>query len=153
MQLDDRLIGVLAVIGGIAVITGTFDLRDVPGQQFGSAFFPRIVGSALMITGAVLFWSAKGGGPWIALPDGMRGRSAYSGIAVLSAGVFWLLAAPHLGFMVTTFWTMAALMLLAGGRLLTSLVISAGMTILLHLIFATLLRVPLPFGFLERLLA
>ncbi|MGI9420059.1 MAG: tripartite tricarboxylate transporter TctB family protein [Geminicoccaceae bacterium] len=153
MQLDDRLIGILAVIGGIAVIAGTFGFREVPGQQFGSAFFPRIVGSALMITGAVIFLSAKGGGPWIALPDWMRGRSAFSGIAVLAAGIFWLLTAPLLGFMATTFLTMAALMFLAGGRPLTSLLISAGMTALLHLIFAVLLRVPLPYGLLEKLLA
>lgn len=153
MQLDDRLIGVLAIIGGIAVIAGTFDFREVPGQQFGSAFFPRIVGAALMFTGVTLFLSAKGDGPWITFPDWMKGRSAFSGIAVLAAGIFWLLAAPHLGFMGTTFLTMAALMLVAGGRLLTSLLISAGMTGLLHLVFGVLLRVPLPYGFLEKLLA
>jgi len=153
MQLDDRLIGVAAIIGGIAVIAGTFGFRQVPGQEFGSAFFPRIVGSALMVTGATLFLFAKGGGTRIALPGGMKGRSAFSGIAVLAAAVFWLLTAPHLGFMATTFLTMAALMLLAGGRLVTSLFISAGMTLLLHLVFGNLLRVPLPYGFLESLLA
>lgn len=153
MQLDDRVIGVAAVIGGIAVIAGTFGFREVPGQQFGSAFFPRIVGSALMVVGAVLCLSAKGHGPWVAIPGWWKERSAFSSIAVLAAGIFWLLAVQHLGFLATTFVTMTILMVSAGGRLLISLLISAGMTLLLHLVFAILLRVPLPFGFLEKLLA
>lgn len=153
MQLDDRLIGMVAIIGGVAIIAGTFGFREIPGQQFGSALFPRIVGAALMFTGVVLFLTAKNSGSWISFPAWMRGKLALSSIAVLAAGIFWLLAAPHLGFMATTFVTMAALMVLAGGRLWASFLISAGMTVLLHLIFGILLRVPLPFGFLERLLA
>ena len=51
MQINDRIIGLLAILGGIAVIIGTLGFREIPGQQFGSAFFPRLLGGALILCG------------------------------------------------------------------------------------------------------
>lgn len=151
MQLNDRLIGLLTIIGGIAVIAGTLGFRELPGQQFGSAFFPRIIGGALILTGlALLFRTCPA--PWLKLPQLLTGRGKWTVPAALLAVVAWVVVVPALGFIATTAVMIALLILVAGGRLLPAAATGAGVAFLLHGIFGLLLRVPLPPGLIERLL-
>lgn len=46
MKLSDQVIGLLTILAGKAIIAGTFGFREVPGQQFGSAFFLRNIAAA-----------------------------------------------------------------------------------------------------------
>jgi putative tricarboxylic transport membrane protein len=151
MQINERLIGAFAICGGLAVIAGTLGFRELPGQQFGSAFFPRIVGSALILTGlAMLVTRAEG--PWMRVPDMLRGVAKWQVAAALAAVIGWVLISPYLGFIATTALMIWVLILLAGGRLLPAAVTASVMAYLLYLIFGVLLRVPLPLGEIERLL-
>jgi len=152
MQLNDRLIGLLALCGGVAVIAGTFGFRELPGQQFGSAFFPRIVGFALILTGLALA-TMPAGGPWLRWPDLLRGRAKWQVAAALLAVIAWVLLAPSLGFVATTFLLIWGLILVSGGRPLAAAVTALVMAAVLYAVFAVLLRVPLPLGAVERLLA
>lgn len=54
MTLNDRLIGLLAVLGGAAMIWASFGFREIAGQLHGSSLFPRIVGTALILTGVAI---------------------------------------------------------------------------------------------------
>lgn len=151
MQLNDRLIGALAVCGGIAVIAGTFGFRELPGQQFGSAFFPRIVGAALIMTGLVMV-VIRTQEPWIRVPDLLRGRAKWQVAAALLAVVVWVVVSPLLGFIAATTLMIWALILVAGGRVIPAALTALVMAGLLYFVFGVLLRVPLPFGAIERLL-
>ena len=151
MQINDRLIGAIAICGGVAIIAGTLGFRELPGQQFGSAFFPRIVGSALILTGlAMLVTRAEG--PWMRVPDMLRGVAKWQVAAALAAVIGWVLISPYLGFIATTALMIWVLILLAGGRPLPAALTASVMACLLYMVFGVLLRVPLPFGAIERLL-
>lgn len=148
MKLNDRLIGILAILGGIAIISGTFGFREIPGQQFGSAFFPRIIGVVAMLAGLVQIFTANGG-PAVTIPAELRGRGVFVAAAVLIGIVLWILLAPLLGFLLITPLLIFTLAMIMGGRALPALAVSIGVTVLFYLIFSSLLRVPLPRGMIE----
>lgn len=149
--IHDRIIGVLAILGGIAVILGTLSFREIPDQPLGSAFFPRILGTALIFCGTALLVVAKQG-RLIHIGDMLRGRSCFQVLAVLCSVILWVYLSPVLGFVATTAILIASLALVAGGRLIPSITIGSGMAIILFFVFSQLLRVPLPSGFIEAIL-
>ncbi|QRF69117.1 tripartite tricarboxylate transporter TctB family protein [Ponticoccus alexandrii] len=152
MKFNDRMIGLLAILGGLAIIAGTFGFRAVPGQQFGSAFFPRIVGVATILAGFVQIIVATPG-PFLRIADDLRNRDALCKLAVVAGVVIWLLTVQSLGFLLTTGLLTGALALIFGARPAPAAMVAIGLPILLHLIFSSLLRVPLPRGVIEGWLA
>ena len=149
MQINDRLIGALAIVGGVAVIAGTIGFRELPGQQFGSAFFPRIVGAAFILTGIAMILTGKSGA-WLQLSDMVRGKAGLQVLSALLAVIAWVIISPHTGFIAATLVLIFVLILIAGGRVLPALATAAFMASLLYLIFGVMLRVPLPLGVIER---
>ena len=150
MKFNDRVIGILAILGGIAIISGTFGFREAPGQQFGSGFFPRIVGAAAMLAGLVQVLAARDRGPWIRIAPELRSRDAFLKLGVLAAVVFWLLTVQMLGFLLTTTLVLSVAM---GARPLPATGVAAGLAALLWLVFGMVLRVPLPRGLIEGLMS
>lgn len=151
MRLGDRVIGLLAILGGCAILYGTLGFREVPGQQIGSAFFPRLVGGAAILAGVVQIALAAGG-PLLALPGWSGPRGVVSALSVVAAAALWLVLAGSLGFLATTALVVAALALVLGARPLPALALGSGAAAALHLIFAVALRVPLPRGPIEAML-
>ena len=159
MQLSDRVTGVfLIALGGVAAYGGSL-LPPVPGQQVGPNVFPMVVGAGLVLCGALIALgigrsfeeeaeadlaahsseelqqqSAKRWwhGPMVLVPPGLL--------------LFYVLAVDRLGFLVTA----AALVLTAaialGARLRLAIPLAIGAPLFVHLVFAKLLRVPLPTG-------
>ncbi|SNY91021.1 putative tricarboxylic transport membrane protein [Cohaesibacter sp. ES.047] len=148
MKFNDRIIGILAVLGGFAIIVGTLEFRSIPGQQFGSAFFPRIVGAATIIVGLIQFFTAAPG-PWIQIREELRSRDTLSKLMVIAVVIFWFVAVEPLGFLLTTALVTALLASTLGARPISAIVVSLGLPVLLHAIFGMLLRVPLPRGLIE----
>lgn len=149
MVLRDSVIGLLVAGGGLAVILEAQTFPDVPGQQFGSSFFPTVIGAALLATGALmaLLDLLKGGGKWIQLPSFLFDRhAALSFLFVLSALIFYILASEYIGFDATVIAMTLGLMLWFGVRWRVAVPVSLVSTAVFHLIFGTLLRVPLPPG-------
>ena len=58
-----------------------------------------------------------------------------------------------MGFITTTTLLIWALILIAGGRVFPAAATAMAMAVLLYVVFGLLLRVPLPFGPIERLLS
>ena len=124
----------------------------MPGQRFGPAWFPGLIAGGLGVCGVLLVASgARRGGPWFLIPAWMRSRRAVLGVASVIAGlVFYILAADRLGFYITgslllTFW-----MRMLGTSWRWAVVIALLATVAIHLSFYKLLRIPLPWGVLER---
>jgi putative tricarboxylic transport membrane protein len=64
--------------------------------------------------------------------------------------VFYVIAADPLGFMPTAALCLLALFLKLKVRLLPAVIVAISSTLVIHFLFYKLLRVPLPWGVLER---
>ncbi|GHA62849.1 tripartite tricarboxylate transporter TctB [Amylibacter ulvae] len=151
MKINDRIIGGLTILGGLGVIAGTLEFREIPGQLFGSAFFPRILGVALILTGFVQTVTGANGALF-QVNEILKGRSGLQVLAALAAIVIWVIISPALGFILTTACLIAALAMLAEGRLWPSIATGVVMSFILFFVFGKLLRVPLPYGLIESVL-
>jgi putative tricarboxylic transport membrane protein len=147
----DRWLGLaLALLAG-AVLWSARDFPVVPGQSFGAGFLPTLVGAGLLLCGVALIvrgWRARAAPRLAGL---VAPREEHFGSAAVIIGVIaaYILLADRLGFLVV-----APLGLLATFKALRvgwgpALLWAAGGTVLVHLAFYKLLRVPLPWGVLR----
>lgn len=144
--------GAIALMAAIGIVVGTFGFRSVPGQQFGSAFYPRIVAGGLAVLGIAFLFTGDRSAP-ATTAEWMRSSRAFKAVALPVGGLLWITLAPEIGFIATTFFLILALILILGGRLTAGIGVAAGLAFLLYCVFAVLLRVPLPHGVVERLLS
>lgn len=151
MKISDRAIGILAILGGFAIIYGTLEFRSIPGQQFGSAFFPTILGVVAICAGIAQLIVAERT-TLIQFADWMKGPLVFRGLSVVVASFIWLLASDFLGFILSTTLLIFGLSLAAGGKVHIAALVGLGMTSVLYIIFGSILRVPLPHGFIENIL-
>lgn len=159
MKLDDALWGALLALLGGAILWHVRGFPNIPGQNVGPALFPGVVAAALVVCGALLVVNALrsrrrdgGGAAWIEWPAWLRSRPQALAFAVLvAANVFYLLAVDRLGFIVTAFVCLAALMWSLRVRVAVALVVALAMTLAIHWAFYKLLRVPLPWGVLQAI--
>lgn len=152
MRLNDHLIGAAAILGGASILYAASGFREVPGQVYGSAFFPSIVALIAIVAGGLQIAVAPRGEPWITPAPWLSTRAGLKALATVAAVVLWLLLADQLGFLATTFLIVTGLALVLGAPPLGSILVAAGISAVLHLVFSELLRVPLPRGFIEAIL-
>jgi putative tricarboxylic transport membrane protein len=124
----------------------------MPGQHFGPALFPGIIAASLAACGALLIWrGARSTQPWLDIhPWIRRARPLLGFISVLGGLALYVVLAEPLGFHLTGFALMLAWTLIFGARPAVAVPVSIVAPILIHLAFYKLLRVPLPWGVLER---
>lgn len=160
MQLSDRITGAyLIVLGGVAAYAGS-RLPPVPGQQIGPSVFPVVIGTGLVICGALIAAGvgrhfeeeveadlAAHAAAELATPahagSWWRGLTALVPPALL---VFYVVAVDRLGFLVTAAAMVLALALALGARLRLAVLLALAAPPVVHVLFAKLLRVPLPAG-------
>lgn len=154
MKINDALSGAALVALGAVVLWHIQGFPPMPGQKFGPAWFPGLIAAGLIVCGALLVVSrlrAAAPQPLVALPDWTRRARPVAAVASVVAGlVFYVLAAGSLGFHLT-----AAALLLLWSRVLgaswrLALPVALAATLVIHLSFYKLLKVPLPWGLLER---
>lgn len=159
MKFNDMLLGALmAALGiGIALHAQTFPV--MAGMQYGPEFFPTIIGAGIALCGFGLIGKSALSTPpaertrLVTLPDWMQDRvNIMRALGVPAAVVFYILAAPHLGFLLTMFLTTFGLLALLGNPIPLSTLIALILPAILHLSFSMGLRVPLPRGIIEKLL-
>lgn len=156
MKFNDALSGAALVALGAVVLWHIQSFPPMPGQKFGPAWFPGLIAIGLIVCGALLVISrlrAAGAAPWFALPDWTRRARPLASVAAVIAGlVLYVLVVDALGFHIT-----ATVLLLLWSRLLgaswwLALPTSFIATAAIHLAFYKLLKVPLPWGLLERVI-
>lgn len=155
MKVNDALAGAALVALGATVLWHIQGFPPMPGQKFGPAWFPGLIAVGLVGCGALLVVArlrATTSEPPIALPAWTRRAKPLAGVASVIAGLLlYVLAADKLGFHVT-----AAALLLVWSRLLgatwrLAVPVALAATVAIHLAFYKLLKVPLPWGLLERM--
>jgi putative tricarboxylic transport membrane protein len=152
VKLNDAVSGLLLMLLGAAVLAAIQGYPKIPGQPVGPALFPGLIAAGLCIAGVLLI--AKGikqrsEQPWLAWDDWVRSpRHVLALVVLLGSIVFYILAAGKLGFLVTAPIILTALFLVLRVPPLRSVTIAVIATLLVHLAFYKLLRVPLPWGVL-----
>ena len=139
--LRDRIAGGALVALGAAMVLVARGFPSIGAMAYGPDLFPTIVGTGLIVSGALValeFVSEAG--------EEVTAPIKLIALVAIVAG-FALLLDP-LGFHIAgTLAFAAAIRLFGGGWLRAALVGTLG-TILLHALFYTAMRVPLPWGLL-----
>ena len=122
----------------------------MPGQKFGPAWFPGAIAIGLLVCGVVLMLRA-GRGPWLVRPEWTKRARPLAGVASVVGGLlFYVLAADRLGFHLTGFLLLLLWTRVLGAGWRIAIAVSVVATLAIHLSFYKLLRIPLPWGVLER---
>jgi putative tricarboxylic transport membrane protein len=124
----------------------------MPGQKFGPAWFPGLIAGGLGICGALLIYGdARERAPWISLPEWVHSCRARAGVASFVGGlVAYILVVDELGFHLTGIVLLAAWLRVLGASWRIAAIVAVLGTVAIHLAFYKGLRVPLPWGLLER---
>jgi putative tricarboxylic transport membrane protein len=154
MRLNDALLG--AILLGFAgwIWWQTTFFPAFPGQDYGPNLFPRILAAGIALCAALLLLRGlRRGGRIIAFDEAFGDPARLlSWLLLPGAVVFYLVASTPLGFIPTAFAILLVLFLWFRARPVVALPVAAGMTLLVHWFFASLMRVPLPRGVLDSVL-
>lgn len=155
MKVNDAISGVVLILLAGLVYYLTRDFPAMPGQPYGPALFPRLIAVLMALTGAVLVLAGarrRREAPAVVFGDWVRSPGHIANLfAVILAVIFYILASHRLGFLLTSFIILSALLLVLRGKrhIWSSTAISAVTTVVIQQFFGQLLRVPLPWGVLE----
>ena len=157
MRINDAVIGAVLVLFALAMMWHTRTFPAMPGQDYGPALFPVLIGIGFLITGLILVVSGlrrqKTEG-WFTGGEWLRSRTHVARfVAVLGGLIVYILVSGWLGFIPTALLLLFGwLVLFRDGKPVSSLVIALAVTLVVHYAFSQLLLVPLPLGILQPLI-
>lgn len=148
MQRVDRGVGLALTLLALAVLVSARSFPNVPGQKVGAGFLPMLVGAGLLVCGLALILRSRrapqGAAKVLAVVEQVR-----PALVVMASIALYVLAADRVGFLL-----IAPIVLVAVFRALQvawrpALWWAVGGTLVVHVAFYKLLRVPLPWGVLR----
>ena len=148
MQRSDRWVGLALAVLALAVLWTAREFPQVPGQKLGSAFLPMIVGAGLLLCGLALVARSFRRS---AYPDAQRSSvevEEHFGSAAVVVGTVlaYIFLADRVGFLLIAPLCLLAVFRALRVRWLAAAGWAIGGTVVVHLTFYKLLRVPLPWG-------
>ncbi|MBO0903315.1 tripartite tricarboxylate transporter TctB family protein [Jiella sonneratiae] len=148
MKFNDLLLGLLVFCGGVAIWVSALGFTDIPGQSYGAGTMPRAIAIFAGCLGLFMIAKAAIAGtrmPRLELAAWVRSRRSLVSVAVaLALIVFYIVAAPAIGFVPASLVVMVVLMLTLRTRPLTALLVSVVACVVIQQAFGRLLLVPLP---------
>lgn len=157
MRANDAINGLVLIVLSVGMIALTTTFPDFPGQNYGPSLFPRVLGSLLIICGGLLVWrgivARRAGAPLVQMASWSREPWRIGSFFLMLALLLtYILFSETVGFIPMAFLTLGALFLWFGVRPVTALITTIVATIAIYWFFASLLRVPLPRGWLDSIL-
>jgi putative tricarboxylic transport membrane protein len=155
VKVNDAVSGAVFVVLAALIFFFTRGFTEMHGQDYGAAFFPRVIAVAMALLGASLIvhgLRTRAGNPWVETLDWMRSpRHAANFALILAALVFYILISDTLGFALSSIIILFVLLLRLRGPATwrSSAAIAIVGTIVIQQFFGQFLRVPLPWGVFE----
>jgi putative tricarboxylic transport membrane protein len=153
VQRIDRWLGLALALLGMAVFWSSRDFPAVPGQKVGAGFLPGLVGIGLLLCAVgLLLRSRRAPATAPEVQEAEQEGERYGAAAVIVAvALAYIFLADWLGFLILAPVGLLAVFLALGVRLQPALLWALGGTVVVHVGFYKLLRVPLPWGLLPPL--
>lgn len=155
MKVNDALIGLVLGIFSFFVLYMAMSFPPIPGQNFGAGLFPKAIGVGMLICSVLLIAHGiknKKNEPPMAMPAWLRNKASVFRFLLIPASlVFYFEAADFLGFLSTASLLLLVLFLAFKVRWLTAVVVAVIAALVIHFMFYSVLKVPLPWGLLETI--
>ena len=134
-----------------AVLWSARAFPAVPGQKLGAGFMPMLVGAGLLVCGLALVWRSFGAAAYAAEAPPRAAGTEHFGSAAVIIGVilFYIAAAERLGFLIVAPICLVLVFKALRAATVPALLWAVGGTVVVHVAFYKLLRVPLPWGVLR----
>jgi len=157
MRTNDAISGLILIVASTIMIYLTLDFPDFPGQKYGPSLFPRILGTALILCGAILIVrglsARRAGVPWVTLADWTGDPRRLASFLMLPVLVLvYILVSEPIGFIPVAFAMLLFLFIWFGTRVVVAVPVAAIATWVMYWFFAVMMRVPLPRGILNNVL-
>jgi putative tricarboxylic transport membrane protein len=159
VRVNDAIWGALLLLLSAALLVHVQSFPTIPGQQVGPALFPGLIAVALAVCAVLLVIKGLAAHravdepePWVEL-DGWtsEGRYVLAFFLTIGVNVFYILAVDWLGFLIVGTIYLSVLFVVYGVSPKWVLPIALAVTLGIHYAFYKLLKVPLPWGVLQRL--
>ncbi len=149
-RVDRWLALALMALGGALLWSGRA-FPDVPGQNVGAGFLPMLIGAGLLACGVALLARSLRASAYAGETAARVAGSEHFGssIVVIGAIVFYIAFAERLGFLLVAPLCLFAVFKAMRVATPPALMWALGGTLLVHVGFYKLLRVPLPWGLLR----
>ena len=153
MQRIDRWAGLALALLGIVVMWTARTFPNVPGQKLGAGFLPMLVGAGLLLCALALIVRSLRSAAFAAYAktgtDEARREHFGSSLVIIGAVVGYIVLAERLGFLIVAPLCLVATFLALRVKLSHALLWALAGTVVVHVAFYKLLRVPLPWGVLR----
>ena len=146
MSRSDRNVGIGIAGLALAVLWSARVFPNVPGQKLGAAFLPMLIGVGLLLCAIALILRKPAADA--AQPPEAAEEHFGSSALTIAAVIVYILASDVVGFLLLAPLCLLATFLAQRVRLGPAMLWSLGGTLLVHVAFYKLLRVPLPWGLL-----
>ena len=150
MRNTDRWGGLGLAVLALAVLWSARAFPNVPGQKLGAAFLPTLIGVGLLLGGLALVVRSLRGRAYAheAGEKAVEKEHFGSSAVIVGAVVAYIALSERLGFVFAAPACLLAVFLALRVRWPLAVAWSVGGTVLVHVAFYKLLRVPLPWGVL-----
>jgi putative tricarboxylic transport membrane protein len=150
MRVNDTVIGSVLLLLSIAVLWHVQGFPDMPGQPYGPAVFPGVAAAGLGLCSLLLIvQGVRSGAPLVQREPGPS-RSVLPLATTIGGLFFYYFLVERLGFVVCAPIVLAALLWTFGVRRALIAPVALVSTLVIHTAFYKLLKVPLPWGVMQR---
>ena len=148
-QRLDRWLGLAVSALGVAVLWSSRAFPNVPGQKLGAAFLPMLIGAGLTVCGLALVLRSWRSGAGVAAAEPRAAEHAGSSAVIIGMVIVYILAAERAGFLLIAPLCLMVIFRAFRVSWRAAILWAVFGTLLVHLAFYKLLRVPLPWGVLR----
>jgi putative tricarboxylic transport membrane protein len=152
MKFNDAIIGCALIVLAGLILWSASSFPPMPGQDFGPALFPSLIAVGLAACGLALM--REGARQWrtqlaVELSEWVRTPRLALNFALIVAGMTaYIVFAERLGFLVVMPVVLSVWLIALGSRWRVAATVALAVSLLIHYIFYTVLKVPLPWGLL-----